>query len=233
MHLKHSVSVVIPAFNEEDSIKKCVEGLKEELDALKIEYEIIVVNDGSSDKTATILDALALRVSALKPIHLPINRGLGQALRSGFQAAEKPLIFYTDADLPIDFNELSRAIRILDLKEADIISGFRHDRTSEGMIRILYSFFYNILIRLLFRVKIRDINFSFKLMRSQLVKDLDLSSVGSFIDAELIIKATRKNAFVCQIGIDYFKRLKGSSTLSGPKVIFQIFSELFAFLIKK
>jgi hypothetical protein len=122
--------------------------------------------------------------------------------------------------------ELARAIRIMHLKDADVVTAFRHDRTSEGLKRILYSFAYNWLIRLVFGVKIKDINFSFKLLRTERLRAMDLRSDGSFIDAEMMIQAHRLGLFVCQIGVDYFQRQHGKSQLSSVRTIVKILGEL-------
>lgn len=222
-----SISVVIPAFNEEAYVEKCVVCLENELKSVCDDFEIIIVNDGSHDKTLPILEELKKSRPYVVIATHEKNRGLGGALKTGFALAQKEITFYSDCDLPFDFHELARALRIMKFKDADLITGFRHDRTSEGFIRIIYSIFYNLLIRLLFGVAVRDINFSFKLIKTEAQHEMNLQSEGSFIDAELIIKAHRMNLFICQIGIDYFKRKYGSSTLSSPLTIFKIIKEIF------
>ena len=128
-------------------------------------------------------------------------------------------MLYSDADLPFDMDEVPRALRLLREYEADIVSAYRFDRTGEGYIRAIYTFWYNVLIRTMFGVKARDINFAFKLCRRRVVDALDLRSEGSFIDAELIIRATRMGFSILQFGVDYFPRTRGASTLSSPRII--------------
>ena len=110
--------------------------------------------------------------------------------------------------------------------EADIVSAFRFDRTEEGSVRTVYTFFYNFLIRRLFGVRMRDINFAFKLCRTSIFEYISLSSEGSFIDAELIIRAKKLGFHVIQFGVDYFPRTRGQSTLSGPAIILKILREM-------
>ena len=155
-----------------------------------------------------------------------VNRKLGGALKTGFGAASKEIILYMDADLPFDPEVLGRAVRALDLTRADVISGYRFDRTTEGVKRTIYTIAYNWLIRVLFQISIRDINFSFKLMRREVLKAVDLKSEGSLIDAELIVKARNRGFVIQQIGLDYFPRVLGTSHLSSPTVILKIFREL-------
>jgi hypothetical protein len=107
-----------------------------------------------------------------------------------------------------------------------VIAGYRHDRTIEGPKRAIYSYVYNGLIGVLFGWPHRDINFSFKLMKREVLEAIDLKSEGSLIDAELIVKAKNRGFAIQQIGLDYFPRIRGQSHLSSPKVILKIFAEL-------
>ena len=136
-------------------------------------------------------------------------------------------MLYSDADLPFDMAELHKAIRLLRYYEADIVSAYRFDRVGEGPSRAIYTFFYNILIRRLFGVRMRDINFAFKLCRRRVFDHIALRSEGSFIDAELIIRARKLGFDVIQFGVDYFPRTRGESTLSSLSVITQDRREMF------
>lgn len=227
-HQSQSLSVVIPAYNEEAGIEQCITTLETVLRSITDDFEVIVVDDGSTDRTAAILADLSRTRPFLVTVHHPKNRGLGAGLRSGFARASRALTFYSDADLPFDFAELIRALRVLDFKQADVVTGFRHDRTSEGLKRIVYSFAYNWLIRMVFGLRIKDVNFSFKLLRTERLQAMDLRSEGSFIDAEMMIQADRMGLFICQIGVDYFKRQEGESHLSSPSTIVTIIREMMA-----
>jgi glycosyltransferase involved in cell wall biosynthesis len=149
-------------------------------------------------------------------------------MKTGFAAATGDLILYTDADLPFDMAELPRAVRLLREYQVDIISAYRFDRTGEGSLRGLYTWVYNALIKTLFGVKVRDINFAFKLCRSRIFDHVELKSEGSFIDAELIIRSTRLGYEIMQMGVDYFPRTRGVSTLSSPGVILTILKEMWS-----
>ncbi|MSR36307.1 MAG: glycosyltransferase family 2 protein, partial [Gemmatimonadetes bacterium] len=152
---------------------------------------------------------------------------LGGTLRTLFAAANKDIVVYSDIDLPFDLSEVERAIRLMQYLEADLIHAFRFDRTSEGLRRIVYSLGYNLLIRALFGVRVKDINFSFKVVRRRVLAAVELKSSGSLIDAELVVKVIRRGYRVAQIGVDYFPRTRGVSTLSSPAVINKIVRELF------
>ncbi len=221
-----SISVVLPAFNEEESLEKCVVALERELARLAGDFEIIVVDDGSTDGTADVLARLASARPYLVILRHERNRGLGQTLRTGFARCGKELVFYSDADLPFDFHELEKALRVREFKDADVVTGFRHDRTSEGFLRILYSFVYNLLVRVAFGLRVKDVNCSFKLLRNDVLRRLDLRSDGSFIDAEMMVRADRMGFAICQIGVDYFNRRHGRSHLTNLPTILKILREM-------
>lgn len=213
-------------YNEEEYIRRSVRAAREILSEIAPDHEIIVVDDASTDRTGAIADELAAADPRVGALHNPRNRGLGGTLRVGFAAARKDYVLYTDADLPFDIQEVGRALRLLEYQEADLLAAYRFNRTSEGFVRTLYSAVYNLLVRALFGLRVHDVNFSFKLMRRSLLQKLELKSEGSLIDAELLIRAQQAGARVIQIGVDYFPRSHGVSTLSSPTVILRILREM-------
>jgi glycosyltransferase involved in cell wall biosynthesis len=190
------------------------------------DWEIVIVDDASTDGTGARADRLATADPRVRALHNPVNRRLGGTLRAGYAAATKDLIFYTDADLPVDFGELPRAVRLLEYQQADLLAGYRFDRTSEGLHRALYTIGYHVVIRLLFGLRIRDVNFAFKLFRRSLLQRIELKSEGSFIDAELLLRARKAGAVMIQLGVDYFPRTRGPSKLSSLGVIAAILREM-------
>ena len=224
------LSVFFPMWNEQDYIERAVEAAREECGELLelgdiADYEIIIVNDASTDRTAEIADALAAADPHVRVVHHPQNRKLGGSMKSGFAAATGDLVLYTDADLPFDMHDVHKAVRLLRYYDADIVSAYRFDRTGEGYVRTVYSFFYNMMVRVLFGVRMRDINFAFKLCRTRVFEHVQLKSEGSFIDAELVVRARKHGYSVIQFGVDYFPRTRGVSTLSSPRVIVKILNE--------
>ena len=227
------LSVFYPMWNEEDYIERALafgrracEGLIERGDIL--DYELIVIDDKSTDRTPELADQLAAADPRVKVIHHARNRKLGGSMKTGFEAATGDLVLYTDADLPFDMAELPRAVRLLREYDVDIISAYRFDRTGEGSLRAIYTWVYNAMIKGLFGVKVRDINFAFKLCRSRIFDHVELKSEGSFIDAELVIRSTRLGYEIMQMGVDYFPRTRGESTLSSPGVIVTIIKEMWS-----
>ncbi|QRK08203.1 glycosyltransferase family 2 protein [Archangium violaceum] len=221
-----SISLFFPAWNEEDYVERSVARAMDVLPRLTDDFEIIIVNDASTDRTQEICEQLAARIPQVRVITHPVNLKLGGALRTGLSASTKDVVVYSDIGLPFDLNELERALHLMNYLEADMICAFRFDRTSEGPQRIAYSFAYNLLIRTLFGVHVKDINFSFKVMHRRVLEAVELNSQGSFIDAELVVKAIHQGFRVFQMGVDYFPRTRGVSTLSSPAVIVKMVREL-------
>lgn len=221
-----SVSLFLPAWNEEEYVERTVSRARVVLERLSDDWEIIVVNDASTDRTREIAEGLGRKDARIRCVSHEVNQKLGGAMKTGFASSTKDVVVYSDMDLPFDLNELERALHLLEYLEADMICAFRFDRTSEGPKRILYSFVYNLLIRQLFDVQMKDINFSFKVVHRRVLEAIDLKAQGSFVDAELVVKAIRRGFRVFQMGVDYFPRTRGISTLASPSVIAKIVREL-------
>lgn len=225
------LSFVFPAWNEAEMLDQTVLAAIEAGQALVsasevTDYEIVLVDDGSSDSTPQLVDELASQHESVVAVHHAHNRGLGASVRSGFDAATGDIVLYTDADLPFDLLLLDKAFRLLRIYDADIVSMYRFDRTSEGPKRYWFSHVYNWLVRYSLGVKLRDVNFAGKLIRRDVLDHVDLRSEGSFIDVELMAQATRLGYAVIQFGVDYFPRTRGTSTLAAPKVIVNILRDL-------
>lgn len=226
------LSIFLPMWNEELYVERAVEvasrvGAAMVADGDIADYEVLVVDDASTDRTPQLADALAAADRHVRVVHHERNRKLGGAIKTGFANATGDLVLYSDADLPFDMEaEVPRAVRLLRQYEVDMVSAYRLDRTGEGYLRAVYTFFYNLMIRWMFRIKARDINFAFKLCHRRIFERVQLQSEGSFIDAELFIRATGLGFDVLQIGVDYFPRTRGESTLASPGIIVTILREM-------
>lgn len=228
-----SLSVVIPAYNEATSIDWSIRATRSGLDALLATglvatCEIVVVDDHSTDDTLARIEAAGAAAGvATRAVPGQGARGLGSAIRQGLAAATGDLVVYTDADLPFDPAELPRMIEVLDRYEADVLCGYRLDRTSEGFRRAAQSHAFNLLARALLPISVRDINFACKVFTRQALDLLlpELRSDGPFIDAELVARCSSHRLRLVQTGVDYFPRFDGASTLGGPSAIADIVRE--------
>ncbi len=226
------ITIFYPAFNEEAYLQRAIEAAKEVGERMMadgdiIGYDILIVDDASNDRTGLLADQMAAADQRIACFHHESNRGLGGAVKSGLKHARGDVVLYSDIDLPFDMMDLKRAFRLMRYYDADIVSAFRFDRTSEGMRRLVYSWFYNWLVKLLLGLRVKDVNFSCKLIRKKVIDALELKSEGSFIDAELLAKANRSGFHIIQFGTNYFHRSCGVSTLSSWRVILNILRELF------
>lgn len=219
-----SLSVFFPCWNEQGALEPLTQKALHVLDALGIDYEIIIINDGSTDQTGMIADRLAAEHSRIRVVHHPVNRGYGAALTSGFRAAIKDLVFYTDGDGQFDLNELPPLLGFMD--RFDIVSCYRINR-QEGLLRKFNAFCWCRLVGFLFDLPLRDIDCAFKLYRRSLFDGMEILSTGALIDTEILARAKRKGCAITQVGVHHYPRIAGKATGANPKVIVRAFKELF------
>jgi glycosyltransferase involved in cell wall biosynthesis len=202
--------VFFPAYNDAPSIAKLVAKTFEVLRAQASDFEVIVVNDGSGDNTAEVLAGLETRYGVpFRVITHAENRGYGAALRSGFAAARKDFIFYTDGDGQYDVGELPK---LLDCMGPDVglVNGFKLERR-DPWHRIAIGNVYNSLARLVFRIHLRDIDCDFRLIRRTLLDEVQLSSTSGTICVELVRKLELSRYRVVETGVHHYPRLHGRS----------------------
>jgi glycosyltransferase involved in cell wall biosynthesis len=205
-----SLSVFFPAYNDEGSIRKVTETAISVLESMDIEYEVIIVHDGSPDGTGAAADELALLYSGVRVIHHEVNRGYGAALKTGFTNAQKEYVFYTDGDNQFDIEEMRKFIPLPSLGLSDLVVGFRN-RKQYSLYRKITSFTYNLLLQVLFDLPYRDVDCAFKLVPRSLVDRIDISSANAFIDAEILIRARQLDYEVTEIGVTHRPRETGVS----------------------
>ncbi len=220
----NSISVFFPCYNEQENVARTVQDAIDVLENLNADFEIIIVDDGSSDATAEISDEIAGRNSAVKVVHHHTNLGYGAALRSGFEAATKELVFYTDGDGQFDISELAPLLPLM--AEFDIVSCYRLNR-QDSLIRRINGWAWTKLVCLLFGMKICDIDCAFKLYKTEIFDNIELSSSGALIDAEILARAVRKGYTVTQKGVHHYPRTAGAQTGANLKVVLRAFKELF------
>lgn len=206
-----ALSLVLPAFNEDANIERAVRVAAAAGASLVGDHEVVVVDDGSRDRTAAVLDDLIRELGPrLVVIRHPHNRGYGAALRSGFGASRGELVFYTDSDNQFDLSELAGFLPLM--SECDAVLGYRLDRKDPWTRRVASSFF-NGLSSLAFGMAVRDLNCSFKLFRGDLLRSLPLESDDFFIDTEMVARMHRGGWRYVQRGVRHFPRTAGRSTV--------------------
>ncbi len=185
------------------------------LTALGCDYEVIVVDDGSSDSTLAVGQEFATSHRGVVVLSHDVNRGYGAAIRSGFQAASKSLLFYTDADQQFDVAELEYFLPMIE--DHDLVVGFRVYRY-DSVLRSMLSWGYNRLVGLMFRVRVRDVDCAFKLMRREVLEKIRLQSDDFFIDTEIIASARRWNFRIAQKGVRHYPRVAGETTVRASDI---------------
>lgn len=219
----YGLSLIYPMYNERENIAQAVAHGAAVLSSVAPDWEIIVVDDGSDDDSVKVVERLALENPRVRLISRNRNEGLGATLREGFSCARYEVLLYSDSDLPYDLAILKDALPLL--AEAELVAGFRLNRR-ETLLRLVYSKIYNLIIQKLFGLRVRDVNFSFKLMRKDVLQKIKLESRGSFIDAELLIKARNAGLRLAEIGIVYTHRRHGISKLSSLSTIIEMLGEM-------
>jgi glycosyltransferase involved in cell wall biosynthesis len=227
MHTVTSLSIFFPMYNEQGTIRRMVEKALDVLQELADDYEVLIVDDASSDGSERIADELARQYPQVRVVRHERNRGYGAALRSGFYGATKELIFYTDCDEPVDLREIGRALPLMG-PQADLVIGYRIRRYDTPR-RFVYSKVYNLLCRLLLGVHVRDVNFSFKLIRREALQRIRLTAGSAFIDGELLAEAVRYGYRIAEMPVEYFPRRSGRSSFDSLKAARDTLRELLAY----
>jgi dolichol-phosphate mannosyltransferase len=206
----------MPAYNEERNIERAVEGACNAAAPLVSDYEIVVVDDGSSDGTAGALARLQQRLGPqLRVLSHAENQGYGAALRDGFQAARGDLVFYTDSDNQFDLRELKDALPLM--RDHDAVLGYRLDR-QDPLLRKLVSAGFNALASLAFGMSVRDLNCSFKLFRRERIQALPLESTDFFVDTEMVALLHGAGWRYVQRGVRHYPRLEGRSSVRASDI---------------
>ncbi len=222
----HGVSMVLPAYNEEANIARAVGQADAALAATGLDCELIVVNDGSRDRTSAILRELARSFPRLRLIQLFPNRGYGGALQAGFAAATRDWIFQSDSDNQFDYAELACLIELT--PGHDFVVGYRKPR-QDPLLRRFNGWGWNMLIRLLYGYVARDIDCAFRLFRRSVLEYVPLTSDGAMISTELLAGAKARGYQFAEVRVTHLPREGGHPTGAHPKVIARAFRDLVRF----
>ena len=226
-----SLSIVLPAYNEAENVEQAVSHVSEVARTLDRDYEIILVNDGSTDRTGEIGRQLEKEVPNFRLVEHYPNRGYGGALKAGFEAAEKELIAFYPGDAQFDFGEITRLLERLEEKDADIVCGYRVDR-QDTAIRRLNAWGWNSVVRLLFGYLCRDIDCGFKLFRREVLDHVNIVSDGAMIDTELLAGAKARGFRIVEAPLTHLPREAGEATGANVVVIVKAFRDLIRFRLR-
>src|SRR5260370_41425944 len=225
---RHSLSVILPAYNEAQVIASTVSTVHSVLDGWKVDFEIIVVNDGSTDRTGAIVAALAARDSRIRLVTHAVNQGYGAALVSGFAVATKELTFFMDADGQFDIHDLRTFFPFITY---DAVIGYRIDRQDSWM-RKLNAWGWKLLIGWVLGVHVRDVDCAFKLLHTDFLRQHPLETRGAMINAELLYTLKQAGGTYQELSVHHLPRQAGRATGASLSVILRAFRELFAYPYK-
>lgn len=221
-----NISAFFPAYNEEANLEAMVLRTVETLRKLAKQWEVVIVDDGSRDRTPEIAARLVKQYPGVRHVRHEKNRGYGGAVKTGLQEAKLDWIFFTDGDGQFDVAELERLLPATE--NADIVVGYRLDR-KDPLFRKLNAFGWGTLVRTLFGLhgKVRDIDCAFKLFKRRLVDESRFKAEGAMISTELLVRAKKLGFRFKEVGVHHYPRKAGTPTGADPKVILRAFRELF------
>ena len=220
------VSFFCPAYFEEKNLPILIPKVISLLSKITDQFEIIIIEDGSPDKTGEVADNLSNQYPCIKVIHHHTNLGYGASLRDGFYNAKYEYIMYTDGDIQYDVNEFIPYIHLL--SNADIISGYVTKKALTPL-RKIQSVVFNLLVKILFFVNIKDINCSMKIYKRKVLDSISIKSTSAFIDAEMLIKAKRLGFSIAQFPVTHYPRNSGEASGAKFSVIISTIKDMIKF----
>jgi glycosyltransferase involved in cell wall biosynthesis len=218
-----SLSIFFPAYNEEGIIEQTVRDAVAAARGVARDFEVIVVDDGSADATARIVEGMAKEEPSVRLVRHGVNRGYGAALRTGFASATKDLVFFSDADGQFHLDELPATLA--QARSAPVVAGYRI-RRSDPWHRLFIARTYRLIVFIVFGLRVHDIDCAWKLFRREALEGLVLESNGAFISSELLIKLRRRGVPIREVGVHHYPRTTGVSKGATPKVILKTIRDI-------
>ncbi|MEJ2306014.1 MAG: glycosyltransferase family 2 protein [candidate division WOR-3 bacterium] len=213
---KSGISCVFPAYNEEKNIETAIREAIKVFVEIRLDYEIIVVDDGSEDGTSEVTLDMAKKNKNIRLIKHPANFGYADALKTGFKSASKKYLFYTDADNQFDLKDIKRALPLIE--EADMVIGYR-SKKAINIMRKVGSFGYNLLARKLLALDVKDIDCAFKIFRREVFDKIEIETRDWLVDAEVIAKACKNNMIIKENEVRHLPRKRGKVTVKAGDVV--------------
>jgi glycosyltransferase involved in cell wall biosynthesis len=224
--MKKSLSIIIPVYNEERTIQKAVKEVDTFSKTEKLDYEIIIVDSASTDNTEKASREILKKYKKLKYIRQKVRKGFGNGLKEGYDNATKDYIIFVDADLPYNLNNIKKSYPYMG--EYDVILGYKSGKR-ENFMRWIMSYCYNLFMRIMFNVKYKDFNYSYKILKRSAIKKMQLESDGWFISPEIVLKAHHTKLKIKEIHVPFTPRSSGESKVSYYKTTKYFLKEIFRF----
>ena len=219
------LSLVFPVFDEERNLGTLIESALATGARLARDFEIVVVDDGSRDESAAIMDAWSERDARIRVLRHSANTGYGAALRSGLRGARGNLVFFSDADLQFNLGELEELLA--HTHDFDIVAGYRSPRRDPWPRRLIAAT-WGLLIQVLFGLRVRDIDCAFKVFRRPVLDAIPIQSIGAFVNTEILVRASAVGASIHQVPVTHRRREHGRQTGANPRVMLRAVLELSA-----
>jgi len=214
----------MPAFNEEDSIASTVEGVVKVLKTMNLDWEVLVIDDGSKDKTAEVVKGLEKKFPGVKLVSHPKNKGYGHALKTGFASAKYPWVAFVDSDGQFDFAEIKKLAA--KTGEADVILGYRLNRADPFQRRI-FTWGWKMLAMVLLGLNVRDYSCGFKLIKKKVIEDISpIESEEKVTQIEMLIKAKKRGYKFAEVGVHHYARTAGVPTGANLSVVLTSFNDM-------
>jgi len=224
---RYNISFVIPMFNESVKIEETIRRISVLAADICADYELVIVDDASTDGSADVVSRLAVCDQHIKLIRLAVNSKFGGALNRGLRSVEKDIIVYTDSDLPAKEEDIELALEYLD--GADVVTAYSLAMKDPKIKRVIMSKVYNFLVRTFFGLNIRDINSGLKIYKKEVLSGLDLKSRSPFIDVEIFAEVVKRGFKIAQVGMLFELNNKSHSAISKPSVVARTFRDMFAY----
>lgn len=220
-----SISYIIPLHNEQDNVQKIISSVEQLAFTLTQDWEVIIVESGSTDNTWKELEHIIKGRNHFHIFHQEKKEGMGSALRFAYSKATKDIVCHIEGDSPFDLNYFQKALPILSVydcvigyrigkKEQSFRWSYDNQGKKKAFLRAVYHIGYNVLLRIIFGLVVRDVNFSFKLFKRKMIQKLKLHSDGWFIDTEILLELKRMGTLPIEIPIEYQDRTTGQSTIN-------------------
>lgn len=222
--MKPRISFFCPAYYDEENLPVLIPDVVEYLESATSDYEVIIVEDGSPDRTAEVADKLAGDFDKVRVVHHEKNKGYGAALKRGFKEANRfELVMYTDGDAQFDIRELDLLLPLIE--NADIVLGFRKNR-EDTVGRRVQSKVFNSICRVFFKVRVADVNAAFKLFKREVIDSMTITSESVAINVEMLAKAAKNGFAISEVGVTHYPRISGPASGGKPSVIISTIVEL-------